>query len=81
MAALVVGQALLVGDVADLRPGAGEAMILAATLLWAVEVVLAQRLLAGYASLAVGRRRAWASASSSCWAGSRSPGEPATWLA
>jgi uncharacterized membrane protein len=33
VAALVVGQALLVGNVADLRPGAGEAMILAATLL------------------------------------------------
>jgi drug/metabolite transporter (DMT)-like permease len=57
VAALVVGQALLVGNVADLRPGAGEAMILAATLLWAVEVVLARWLLHGYASLAVGAAR------------------------
>jgi drug/metabolite transporter (DMT)-like permease len=57
VAALVVGQALLVGNVTDLRPGAGEAMILAATLLWAVEVVLARWLLHGYASLAVGAAR------------------------
>jgi drug/metabolite transporter (DMT)-like permease len=57
VAALVVGQALLVGNLADLRPGAGEAMILAATLLWAVEVVLARWLLHGYASLAVGAAR------------------------
>jgi drug/metabolite transporter (DMT)-like permease len=55
--ALVVGQALLVGNVAELRPGGGEAMILAATLLWAVEVVLARWLLHGYASLAVGAAR------------------------
>ena len=55
--ALVVGQALLVGNVADLRPGSGEAMILAATLLWAIEVVLARWLLCGYTSLAVGTAR------------------------
>jgi drug/metabolite transporter (DMT)-like permease len=55
--ALVVGQALLVGNVTDLRPGAGEAMILAATLLWAIEVVLARWLLPGYTSLAVGTAR------------------------
>jgi drug/metabolite transporter (DMT)-like permease len=57
VAALVVGQALLVGNVADLRLGAGEAMIVAATLLWAIEVVLARWLLHGYASLAVGAAR------------------------
>jgi drug/metabolite transporter (DMT)-like permease len=55
--ALVLGQALLVGNVADLRPGGGEAMIVAATLLWAIEVVLARWLLRGYASLAVGAAR------------------------
>jgi drug/metabolite transporter (DMT)-like permease len=57
VAALVVGQALLVGDVAELRPGAGEAMILAATLLWAVEVVLARWLLRGFTPLTVGTAR------------------------
>jgi drug/metabolite transporter (DMT)-like permease len=57
VAALLAGQALLVGSVADLRPGTGEAMILAATLLWAVEVVLARWLLHGYAPLAVGAAR------------------------
>jgi drug/metabolite transporter (DMT)-like permease len=57
VAALLAGQALLVGNVADLRPGSGEAMILAATLLWAVEVVLARRLLEGYGSLEVGAAR------------------------
>jgi drug/metabolite transporter (DMT)-like permease len=55
--ALVVGQALLVGNVAELRLGAGEALILAATLLWAIEVVLARWLLLGYAPLAVGVAR------------------------
>jgi drug/metabolite transporter (DMT)-like permease len=57
VAALIAGQALLVGSVADLRPGSGETMILAATLLWAVEVVLARWLLQGYGSLAVGAAR------------------------
>jgi drug/metabolite transporter (DMT)-like permease len=55
--ALVVGQALLVGNVAELRLGVGEALILAATLLWAIEVVLARWLLLGYAPLAVGVAR------------------------
>lgn len=45
VAALVVGQLLLGVDVDALRPGSGEAMILAATALWAVEVVVAKRLL------------------------------------
>jgi drug/metabolite transporter (DMT)-like permease len=57
VASLVAGQALLVGSVADLRPGTGEAMILAATLLWAVEAVLAKWLLHGYPPLAVGTAR------------------------
>lgn len=42
---LVGGQALLAGDLLALRPGRGEAMVLAATLLWAVEVVVAKRTL------------------------------------
>jgi drug/metabolite transporter (DMT)-like permease len=46
IAALVVGQAVLGGGVAAIRPGTGELLILAATLLWSVEVVLAKRLLA-----------------------------------
>jgi drug/metabolite transporter (DMT)-like permease len=45
IASLVAGEAVLAGGVAGIRPGAGEAMILAATLLWAIEVVLAKRLL------------------------------------
>ena len=45
MALLVAGQAYLAG-VSGLRFGAGEAMILGATLLWAVEVIVAKRLLA-----------------------------------
>ena len=46
IALLLVGQAWLAGDPGTVAFGAGEAMILAATLLWAVEVVLAKRLLA-----------------------------------
>jgi drug/metabolite transporter (DMT)-like permease len=42
---LVVGQAVLAGGVDRLRLGTGEWLVAAATLLWAVEVVLARRLL------------------------------------
>jgi drug/metabolite transporter (DMT)-like permease len=45
MALLVAGQAVMTG-VSGIAFGAGEAMILAATLLWAVEVIIAKRLLA-----------------------------------
>jgi drug/metabolite transporter (DMT)-like permease len=45
VALLVWGQAVLGGGIAGLRPGAGEAMILVATVLWAVEAVVAKRLL------------------------------------
>lgn len=45
IAALVAGQALLAGGVGSLRFGTAEGLVLAATLLWAVEVVLARRLL------------------------------------
>ena len=42
---LVAGQAVLAGGLDRLRLGTGEWLVLAATLLWAVEVVLARRLL------------------------------------
>jgi drug/metabolite transporter (DMT)-like permease len=54
---LVWGQAVLGGGVGGLRPGGGEAMILGATLLWAVEVIVAKRLLAGLSALTVGLAR------------------------
>jgi drug/metabolite transporter (DMT)-like permease len=56
MALLVAGQAYLTG-VSGIRFGAGEAMILGATALWAIEVVIAKRLLADVPSstLAVAR--------------------------
>jgi drug/metabolite transporter (DMT)-like permease len=54
---LVWGQAVLGGGVGGVRPGAGEAMILAATVLWAVEVIVAKRLLAGLPPLTVGLAR------------------------
>ena len=52
MALLVAGQAYLTG-VSGLRFGAGEAMILGATLLWAIEVIVAKRLLADVAASTV----------------------------
>jgi drug/metabolite transporter (DMT)-like permease len=42
---LMVGQAVLAGGIDGLRFGSGEWLVLAATLLWAVEVVVARRLL------------------------------------
>jgi drug/metabolite transporter (DMT)-like permease len=44
---LVAGQAWLVGDAGTVAFGSGEAMILAATLLWAVEIVFVKHLLGG----------------------------------
>lgn len=52
MGLLVGGQALMTG-MGHLAFGAGEAMILAATVLWAVEVVVARRLLADIPAPAV----------------------------
>lgn len=46
IALLVIGQAWLVGDAGTLVFGEGETLIFAATLLWAVEVIVAKRLLA-----------------------------------
>ncbi len=60
IALLVAGQVAAAGGLAGLKPGSGEAMILAATLLWSVEVIVAKRLLSGPAavtSLTVGAAR------------------------
>ena len=43
---VVAGQAWLAGEVGTVAFGAGEAMLLAATLLWAVEVIFVKRLVA-----------------------------------
>lgn len=57
IALLVAGQALMARDLTTLRPGSGEVMVLAATLLWSVEVVVAKRLLAGTSALTLGTAR------------------------
>jgi len=49
IALLIAGQAWIAGDAGTVTFGTGEAMILAATLLWAVEVVVVKRLLASLA--------------------------------
>jgi drug/metabolite transporter (DMT)-like permease len=46
IALVVAGQAWIAGELGTVVFGAGEAMLLAATLLWSVEVVLVKRLLA-----------------------------------
>jgi drug/metabolite transporter (DMT)-like permease len=46
IALLIVGQAWLIGSAGTITFGTGEAMILGATLLWAVEVVFVKHLLA-----------------------------------
>jgi drug/metabolite transporter (DMT)-like permease len=46
IALVIAGQAVLAGGAGAVAFGSGEAMILGATLLWAVEVILAKRLLA-----------------------------------
>ncbi len=45
IALLIMGQWMLGVKLASLRPGSGELMIAAATLMWSVEVVVAKRLL------------------------------------
>jgi drug/metabolite transporter (DMT)-like permease len=54
---LVWGQGALGGGLRELGFGAGEAMILAATLLWSVEVIVAKRLLGSLSALTVGTAR------------------------
>lgn len=57
VAALLLGQLLLVGGIPQLGLGSGELMILAATLLWSVEVVIAKRALDDVTPLTVGLAR------------------------
>lgn len=57
LALLVWGQVVLLGSVENFTIGIGELMILAATLLWSIEVIVAKKVLAGVTSstLAVSR--------------------------
>jgi drug/metabolite transporter (DMT)-like permease len=57
IALLIAGQLLLAGGLSEVGFGAGEAMILAATLLWSIEIVIAKRLLATTSSVTVGIAR------------------------
>ena len=57
IAGLVWGQALLGGGVGGIRLGAGEAMIFAATALWAAETIVARKLLRGMSALTVASAR------------------------
>jgi drug/metabolite transporter (DMT)-like permease len=54
---LIAGQVLLAGGLGGMGFGTGEAMILAATLLWSIEIVIAKRLLATMPSMTVGVAR------------------------
>ncbi len=54
---LVAGQYFLVGGISHVALDTGEMMILAATLLWAVEVIIAKRLLTDLSPLTVGTTR------------------------
>ena len=54
---LLVGQAALQGGIGQVGFGSGEVMILAATLLWSIEVIVAKRLLGSLSSLTVGTAR------------------------
>jgi drug/metabolite transporter (DMT)-like permease len=54
---LVWGQALLGGGLAGIGIGTGQAMIFAATLLWAIETVIVSRLLHGLSALTVATAR------------------------
>lgn len=57
LGALVWGQVALAGGITDLQPGTGEAMILAATLLWSTEVIVAKRLLTDVSPVTLGVAR------------------------
>lgn len=57
IALLLAGQAWLVGDAGMVVFGTGEALVVAATLLWAVEVVVAKRLLAAVDARTLGAAR------------------------
>lgn len=57
VALLIGGQVVLVGGLNEFSFGAGEMMILGATLLWSVEIIIAKRLLASISSITVGIAR------------------------
>lgn len=57
LALLIGGQAALGGGIAGISMGRGEVLILIATLLWAVEAVVAKRLLAAVSPLALAGAR------------------------
>lgn len=57
IALLIAGQAALQTGLTKVGPGVGELMIFAATLLWAVELVIAKRLLGSLSPLTVGTAR------------------------
>lgn len=57
LALLVAGQISMAGGIGGLELGAGEVMILSATLLWSIEVLVAKRLLADLSPLTVGTAR------------------------
>ncbi|HEU5211254.1 MAG TPA: DMT family transporter [Gaiellaceae bacterium] len=57
IAFVIAGQAWLAGDPGTLAFGAGEAMIVAATLLWACEVIVVKRLLAAVTPRALAAAR------------------------
>ncbi|WP_030172096.1 DMT family transporter [Spirillospora albida] len=57
VALLVAGQAVADGGLAGLRIGTGETLILAATLLWAVEVIVVKRLLGEVPPVSLGAAR------------------------
>lgn len=57
IALLVVGQFLVFGGLSDFTFGAGELMMLGATLLWSIEVIIAKKLLGSMSSLTVGAAR------------------------
>ncbi len=57
IALLMAGQAVLDGGLSGFEFGAGEALILGATLLWAVEVILAKRLLGDVRPATLGAAR------------------------
>ncbi len=57
VALLIMGQVAIADGVGSLRPGIGEAMILAATLCWAVELIVVKRLVETVPSTTVGASR------------------------
>jgi drug/metabolite transporter (DMT)-like permease len=57
IALLVAGQFLIFGGLSDFTFAAGEMMMLAATLLWSIEVIIAKKLLGSMSSLTVGVAR------------------------